>query len=81
MKLGTWGSLGDVLTNTGLWESSLSDHCVIIGFGPFELPTCSLGGEGRGWKRKWDRYNCTTTLLSPAECRGVSAPEATSNSL
>ena len=26
----------------GLQESTLSDHCMTTGFGPFELPTCGL---------------------------------------
>ena len=33
------------------------------------------GGDGRG------SWVGTTVLLSPTECRGMSAPEATSNSL
>ena len=38
--------------------------------------------KGRGWKRKWGIGTTSNTiLLSPTERRGVSAPEATSNSL
>ena len=45
-----WGSngkvsycfLGDMLENTGLQGSTLSDHRMATGFGPFELPTHGL---------------------------------------
>ena len=31
----------------GLQGSTLSDHCMTTGFGPFELPTCGLLQRGR----------------------------------
>ena len=33
--------------NAGLQGSTLSDHRMITGFGPFELPTCGLLQRGR----------------------------------
>ena len=49
-----WGSNGKLLfrlevcsKNAGLQGSTLSDHRMNAGFGPFELPTCGL--LQRGW--------------------------------
>ena len=36
-----------MLENTGLQWSTLSGHCMTMGFGPFELPTCGLLQKGR----------------------------------
>ena len=47
--LNEWGSNGKLLfhlevcsNSSGLQGSTLSDHCMTTGFGPFELPTCGL---------------------------------------
>ena len=37
---------GDMLKNAGLQWSTLSDHRMTTGFGPFKLPTCGLLQKG-----------------------------------
>ena len=38
--------------NAGLQGSTLSDHCMTTGFGPFELLTCGLLQRGRDYYRE-----------------------------
>ena len=38
---------GNMPKDAGFQGSTLSDHCMTTGFGPFELPTCGL--LQRGW--------------------------------
>ena len=53
LSINGWGSNGKLLfcleicsKNAGLQGSTLSDHRMTAGFGPFELPTCGHYREG-----------------------------------